>query len=233
MRFRRLDFLRITPSGSDPGFQQGGSEPQARSDQAGTGFGPDCDVARTGSGPGSGSVPGMNLADRGSGPGRQVASLDGLRGVAILGVLSFHTGHLSGGFLGVDLFFALSGYLLTGLLLREVRQTGAVSLVAFWGRRIRRLFPALAVMIVGTLLLVWTAGTPDQVRAMLSDGPWVQLNVINWQLLAESAGYWGRFGSVRVFEHLWSIAVEEQFYLGWPVLVLLIARWGRRPDAGV
>jgi peptidoglycan/LPS O-acetylase OafA/YrhL len=159
--------------------------------------------------------------------------LDGLRGVAILGVLLFHTGHLPGGFLGVDLFFALSGYLITDLLLREVAATGTVSLVAFWGRRIRRLVPALAVLLTGVSLVVWAVGSPDLVRTTRSDGPWVQLNLINWHLLAESAGYWDRFGAARVFGHLWSIAVEEQFYLVWPVLVLLLARFGRRADVAV
>ncbi|WP_433175949.1 acyltransferase family protein [Actinoallomurus sp. CA-150999] len=162
-----------------------------------------------------------------------VPALDGLRGAAILGVLLFHTGHLSGGFLGVDLFFALSGYLITDLLLREIEATGGVALVAFWGRRIRRLLPALATMLGGVTVLVWAVGSPDMVRTTLADGPWVQLNLVNWHLLAESAGYWDRFGPARVFEHLWSIAVEEQFYLVWPVLLLVIARGGRRVDRRV
>jgi peptidoglycan/LPS O-acetylase OafA/YrhL len=168
-----------------------------------------------------------------TGRGPYLPALDGLRGVAILGVLLFHAGHLSGGFLGVDLFFALSGYLITGLLLREVEATGRVSLIAFWGRRTRRLLPALATMLAVVTVLVWAVGPPDMVRTTLSDGPWVQLNLVNWHLLAESAGYWDRFGSARVFEHLWSIAVEEQFYLVWPVVVLVVARWGRRVDRTV
>ncbi|CAM4189389.1 acyltransferase [Kibdelosporangium persicum] len=163
----------------------------------------------------------------------QLPALDGLRGIAILGVLLFHTGHLPGGFLGVDLFFALSGYLITDLLLREVEATGTVSLVAFWGRRIRRLLPALAAMLAAVTVLVWLVASRDVVRTTLTDGPWVQLNLLNWHLLAESAGYWDRFGSARVFEHLWSIAVEEQFYLVWPVLVLIIARCGWRADRWV
>src|SRR3569833_4026838 len=85
-------------------------------------------------------------------------ALDGLRGGAILGVLLFHAGHLSGGFLGVDLFFALSGYLITDLLLREVEATGAISLVAFWGRRVRRLLPALVTVLAGIAVIVWAVG---------------------------------------------------------------------------
>jgi peptidoglycan/LPS O-acetylase OafA/YrhL len=165
--------------------------------------------------------------------GRHVPALDGVRGIAVLGVLLFHTDRLAGGFLGVDLFFALSGFLITGLLLREVRATGSVSLVAFWGRRVRRLGPALVLVLAVVTVLVWAVGPPDLVPTTLADGPWVQLNVINWHLLAESAGYWDRFGAQRVFGHLWSIAVEEQFYLGWPVLVLVVARWARRPQRWV
>ncbi|MGW9553205.1 acyltransferase family protein [Nocardiopsis sp. NPDC055551] len=162
-----------------------------------------------------------------------VPALDGLRGVAVIGVLLFHTGHLSGGFLGVDLFFVLSGYLITDLLLREIRASANVSLGAFLGRRIRRLLPALVVMLTTVTLLVWSFGPPDMVRTTLADGPWVQLNVLNWHLIAESAGYWDAFGSARVFEHLWSIAVEEQFYLVWPVLLLVAARLLSAPDRWV
>ncbi|WP_328609731.1 acyltransferase [Amycolatopsis sp. NBC_00345] len=174
------------------------------------------------------SVQPVQTARPAAGGKTHLSALDGLRGLAILGVLLFHTGHLPGGFLGVDLFFTLSGYLITDLLLREVRSTGGVSLVAFWGRRVRRLVPALAAMLVGVTVLVWVVGPPDLVRTTLSDGPWVQANLANWHLLAESASYWDRFGSPRVFEHLWSIAVEEQFYLVWPLLLLIIVRCGRR-----
>ncbi|GAB3441947.1 acyltransferase [Streptomonospora sediminis] len=156
-----------------------------------------------------------------------------MRGVAILGVLLFHTDRLPGGFLGVDLFFALSGYLITDLLLREVETTGTVSLTAFWGRRIRRLLPALAAMLAAVTAVVWAVAPAEIVRTTLADGPWVQLNLVNWHLLAESSGYWDRFEAPRVFEHLWSIAVEEQFYLVWPVLVLAIAWFGRRVDGRV
>lgn len=165
--------------------------------------------------------------------GHHHPALDGLRGLAIVGVLLFHTGNLPGGFLGVDLFFVLSGYLITGLLLREVTAHHRISLTSFWARRVRRLLPALAAMLTIVALTVWAVGRPDLLRTTLADGPWVQVNLINWHLLAESASYWDRFGQERVFEHLWSIAVEEQFYLGWPVLVLLVTRTGSRPHLRV
>jgi peptidoglycan/LPS O-acetylase OafA/YrhL len=159
-------------------------------------------------------------------------ALDGLRGAAVLAVLLFHAGVLPAGFLGVDLFLALSGYLITDLLLREVEATGTVSLVAFWGRRARRLLPALAVLLAATAVLVRAVGPADVARTTLADGPWVQLNLLNWHLLAESAGYWDRFRPARLFSHLWSIAVEEQFYLVWPVLLVVLARGGGRRAHG-
>jgi len=84
------------------------------------------------------------------------------------------------------------------------------------------------VLLAGVALVVRAVGPPAMVRTTLADGPWVQLSALNWHLLAESAGYWDRFADARVFEHLWSIAVEEQFYLVWPVVVVLAARRGPR-----
>lgn len=163
---------------------------------------------------------------------KHLAPLDGLRGVAVLGVLLFHAGHFGGGFLGVDLFFVLSGFLITGLLLKEAASgNGRVDLVAFWGRRARRLLPALAVMVTGTLLLVWAFGPPQLLRLALDDTPWVLANLANWHFIADRAGYWNA-ADTRVLSHLWSIAVEEQFYLVWP-LVLCVAARGRRAEARV
>ncbi|MCD0443052.1 acyltransferase [Glycomyces sp. A-F 0318] len=164
---------------------------------------------------------------------RHVAALDVVRGAAITGVLLFHTGHLPGGFLGVDLFFVLSGHLITDLLLREAAATGRVSLAAFWGRRIRRLLPALAVMLAVVTAVTWAVAPPGLVRTTLADLPWAQLQLFNWHLIAESSDYWDRFGQDRVFEHLWSIAVEEQFYLVWPALVAVFALGWRRVDRPV
>lgn len=156
---------------------------------------------------------------------RHIAPLDGLRGLAVLGVLFFHAGHLGGGFLGVDLFFVLSGFLITGLLLAETARTGRVDLVAFWGRRARRLLPALAVTLAGTLLLVWAFGFASLLRLGLDDAPWVIGNVANWHFIADQVGYWDS-ADTRVFSHLWSVAVEEQFYLVWPLVLGLLATHG-------
>lgn len=166
-----------------------------------------------------------------SGARSHMASLDGLRGLAIVGVLVFHVGWFPGGFLGVDLFFAISGYLITGVLLREVSMTGRASLRAFWARRMRRLLPALAVLVLVVAAAVCWIADAELVRSTRSDGPWVVVNLLNWHLIAEGAGYWDRLGVARVFEHLWSISVEEQFYVVWPVVIVLVAVWVRRPGA--
>ncbi|MEU8954697.1 acyltransferase [Streptomyces sp. NPDC048518] len=151
-----------------------------------------------------------------------MAPLDGLRGLAVLGVLLFHAGRFDGGFLGVDLFFVLSGFLITGLLLTEIDRDGRVDLLAFWGRRARRLLPALAVTVAGTLLLVWAFGPVNLLRFGLDDTPWVLGNLANWHFIADQVGYWDS-ADTRVFSHLWSIAVEEQFYLVWPPVLWLVA----------
>ena len=107
-------------------------------------------------------------------PCAHIAALDGLRGLAVIAVLFFHGGRLRGGFLGVDLFFALSGFLITSLLLAEVDLTGRVRLVAFWGRRFRRLLPAvLLLLVVVTVITTAIASVPER-AATLDDGPWAQ-----------------------------------------------------------
>ncbi|MGW1289215.1 acyltransferase family protein [Streptomyces sp. NPDC002586] len=173
-------------------------------------------------GPRSRSQPRRGLVP-GCPPGTHIAPLDGLRGLAVLAVLLFHAGHLSGGFLGVDLFFVLSGFLITGLLLREAASHGRIGLTAFWGRRARRLLPALTVVGVGTILLTWAFGAASVLFFALKDAPWVAAQAVNWHFVAEQIGYWNASGS-RVFAHLWSIAVEWQFYLAWPLVVALAGR---------
>jgi peptidoglycan/LPS O-acetylase OafA/YrhL len=156
-------------------------------------------------------------------PGAHVAALDGLRGLAVLAVLLFHAGHLDGGFLGVDLFFVLSGFLITGLLLGEATTGRGINLPAFWSRRARRLLPALAFVAVTTLLLTWAFGAPSTLLFAREDAPWVAAQAVNWHFIAEQIGYWNA-SDTRVFAHLWSIGVEWQFYLAWPVVVALTGR---------
>ncbi|MFI0263665.1 acyltransferase family protein [Streptomyces sp. NPDC017056] len=156
--------------------------------------------------------------------GRHITPLDGLRGLAVLGVLFFHAGHFGGGFLGVDLFFVLSGFLITGLLLKEAGdRRGAIDLSAFWERRARRLLPALTVLIVVTLLLAWAVGPSYLLGFALEDGPWAALQATNWHFVSEQVGYWND-ADTRVFGHLWSIGVEWQFYVVWPLVVAALVR---------
>ncbi|WP_406301162.1 acyltransferase [Streptomyces sp. NBC_00885] len=152
-----------------------------------------------------------------------IAALDGLRGFAVAAVLLFHAGLLRGGFLGVDLFFVLSGFLITGLLLGGAAGRGRVALAAFWSRRARRLLPALVCVVVVTVAATWAWGTSAQLRFALEDVPWVGAQAVNWHYIAEQIGYWNASDS-RVFAHLWSIGVEWQFYLAWPLVVAVAAR---------
>ncbi|MFI2188811.1 acyltransferase family protein [Streptomyces sioyaensis] len=157
-------------------------------------------------------------------PGRaHIAPLDGLRGLAVAAVLLFHAGYLGGGFLGVDLFFVLSGFLITGLLLGEVQKRGRIHPGVFWARRARRLLPALAVMGTAALLLAWAAGPPSLLGFALDDAPWAAAQAVNWHFIAEQVGYFNA-SDTRLFSHLWSIAVEWQFYLVWPLVVAVAGR---------
>ncbi|MFS8201462.1 acyltransferase family protein [Streptomyces sp. CWNU-52B] len=166
---------------------------------------------------------------RPGGTGRaHIAALDGLRGCAVAAVLLFHAGHLRGGFLGVDLFFVLSGYLITGLLLGEAEQRGRIAPAVFWGRRARRLLPALVCVAVVSVPATWMWGSAEQLRFALDDLPWVGAQAVNWHYIAERIGYWNA-SDTRVFAHLWSIGVEWQFYVAWPLVVASAAR-GRRGE---
>jgi peptidoglycan/LPS O-acetylase OafA/YrhL len=160
----------------------------------------------------------------GSAPRRaHIGALDGLRGLAVAAVLLFHAGQLRGGFLGVDLFFVLSGFLITGLLLEELGRRGRIDLMAFWGRRARRLLPALTFVVMSTLLLAWAFAGPNMLGSALRDLPWVAAQSVNWHFIGEQIGYWNASGT-HLFAHLWSIGVEWQFYLAWPMLVTLAGK---------
>ncbi len=162
------------------------------------------------------------------GPGVRVAALDGVRGIAVLLVLAFHLGvpGAAGGWMGVDVFFVLSGYLITTLLVAEWRTTGRVSLPQFWGRRARRLLPALLVMlpiVIATALLV---GRPAP--TLRGDAYATLAYIANWRFIASDQSYFASF-DVSPLRHAWSLAIEEQFYLVWPVAIVLLLRFVRRP----
>lgn len=151
-------------------------------------------------------------------------ALDGLRAIAVIGVVLFHVDRLPGGFLGVDLFFTLSGFLITTLLVREHREHGRIALGRFWARRFRRLLPAVMLLIGAVLawLAVW--GTPAEQATSRSDATWALPYLANWHLVAVARDYWASATSSSAFTHLWSLAIEEQFYVLWPIVVVLFVR---------
>lgn len=148
----------------------------------------------------------------------RVAALDGLRGIAIATVVAFHAGALPGGFLGVDLFFVLSGYLITGLLLRERDESGNISLSNFWTRRARRLFPAIIVLVGAAQLWARTHALPRELDVLNGQSVAAMLYVSNWYNIFFDVGYWSVGPSHSPLNHLWSLAIEEQYYLLFPIL---------------
>jgi peptidoglycan/LPS O-acetylase OafA/YrhL len=156
--------------------------------------------------------------------------LDGLRGVAVIVVVAFHAGfdRMVGGYLGVSTFFTLSGFLITSLLLSEARRAGTVDLRAFWGRRFRRLMPASLVTLAAVAVLFGPfVATADQ-RASLRGGVLSALfEVANWYDIVAGNSYAALFSAPSPVLHFWSLAIEEQFYLLFPVLLLVIWRLAR------
>lgn len=162
-------------------------------------------------------------------------ALDGLRGLAVLGVLFFHDGRLPGGYLGVDLFFVLSGYLITSLLLAEWAATQKIDLAAFWIRRARRLFPAILALLPAVALYAATLAKPGELLRIRWDGFATLGYVANWRAIFAGRSYWDMFEAPSPLEHTWSLAIEEQFYVIWPLLtvgVLRLSRGSRRAMLG-
>jgi peptidoglycan/LPS O-acetylase OafA/YrhL len=150
--------------------------------------------------------------------------LDGLRSISVMVVVAFHTGVLAGGWVGVDLFFALSGWLISGILIDEIAQRGSVDLGAFWRRRIRRLLPAVGVLLAVVLVMRLAGWIELRQRGLIGAITYST----NWLNITGGGGYWDQFADPDPLEHLWSLAVEEQIYLIWPlVMFVLVARRGR------
>ena len=155
--------------------------------------------------------------------------IEGLRAIAVVTVLLFHAdlGPFDGGYVGVDVFFVVSGFLITGLMLREVDRTGALHLGQFWGRRFRRLLPASTLVIITTLLvgrIVFDALRYDQLG---NDGLLAALFAVNIRFAVQAGDYFAADLPQSPLLHFWSLAVEEQFYLVWPVVMFVVARYAR------
>jgi peptidoglycan/LPS O-acetylase OafA/YrhL len=157
---------------------------------------------------------------------RYIHSVDGLRAVAVVAVLLYHLGidWIPGGFLGVDLFFVISGYVITGLILDSIARSGTLDLRAFYLSRIRRLLPALVAMLVFTTLFIGVYA-PETVRRFIADIPFVLTGSMNWALVSRQQDYFEAIGRPPLLQHTWSLAVEAQFYFIWPLVLLFILKY--------
>jgi peptidoglycan/LPS O-acetylase OafA/YrhL len=163
---------------------------------------------------------------------RYMPGLDGLRAIAVLAVIAFHLNPdwAPGGLLGVGVFFTLSGYLITDLLLGQRSATGSLELGQFWIRRARRLLPAVFLMIA--VVVAWvTLLEPSRLPALRGDVIAATFYVSNWWNIIREASYFARFGPPPPLEHLWSLAVEEQFYLIWPWFLWIVLLFTRKRPA--
>jgi len=157
-------------------------------------------------------------------------ALDGLRALAVIAVLFYHAElqWMPGGFLGVEIFFTISGYLIASLLLSEWHETGRIVLKQFWLRRARRLLPALFAVIIGVLAFS-VIFLPDEVAGLRSDALAAFGYSTNWYLIFSNKSYFEAVGRPSMLQHLWSLAVEEQFYVFWPLaFTLTMRRWRER-----
>ncbi len=155
-----------------------------------------------------------------------IPAIDGLRAIAVIAVMLYHLGvsWIPGGFLGVDLFFVISGYVITRLLLDSIQERGGLDLRDFYLARIRRLLPPLVFMIVTTSIFVglWA---PDTTKKFLTDAPFSLTGAMNWWLVFNQQDYFEASGRPPLLQHTWSLAVEAQFYLIWPLILLIVLKY--------
>lgn len=149
--------------------------------------------------------------------------IQGLRMIAVLAVIADHLFHWpTGGFVGVDVFFVISGFLITSLLLREHEKTGTISFWGFYRRRIKRIIPAAMLVIIVTLIAAWLIFNRVRFEQTIGDGIWATFFGANWHFALQGTDYFGAETAVSPLQHYWSLSVEEQFYFVWPWLMLLI-----------
>ena len=161
---------------------------------------------------------------------QHIPAIDGLRAIAVTAVIFYHLGFawIPGGFLGVDLFFVISGYVITRLLLDSIARSGGLDLRGFYKARARRLLPPLVFMIVVTAFYI-SIWAQDSVKRFLTDTPFSLTGAMNWWLVAKEQDYFEAIGRPPLLQHTWSLAVESQFYLVWPILLLVILkRFGKK-----
>ena len=159
-----------------------------------------------------------------------LTGLDGLRGLAVIGAILFHAGFswAQGGFLGVSTFFVLSGFLITNLLIREWDNSGAIDLGRFWTRRFRRLLPAALLTLLLVALLWWRQGDPQQLAKLRWDLLAALSYLANWHFYLAGTTYASLFSAPSPLQHFWSLAIEEQFYLLFPLAAIALLRAGGR-----
>jgi len=154
-----------------------------------------------------------------------IPAIDGLRALAVLAVMFYHLGFswIPGGFLGVDLFFVISGYVITRLLLDSIAQSGGLDLRGFYLARARRLLPALLFTVITTTIAIgiWA---PDTIKRFVTDMPFALSGTMNWWLVAREQDYFESIGRPPLLQHTWSLAVEAQFYLVWPLILYFILK---------
>ena len=161
---------------------------------------------------------------------QHIPAIDGLRAIAVTAVIFYHLDFawIPGGFLGVDLFFVISGYVITRLLLDSIARSGGLDLRGFYKARARRLLPPMVFMIVVTAFYI-SIWAQDSVKRFLTDIPFSLSGLMNWWLVFKEQDYFEAIGRPPLLQHTWSLAVETQFYLIWPVLLLLILkRFGKK-----
>ncbi len=184
----------------------------------------------------SDAAPSNDVRSAGLGTGGlpYIPAIDGLRALAIAAVVLYHAGFgwMGGGFLGVEVFFVISGYLVTNMLISGRAAPGGLSLAGFWQRRARRLLAAVVVLVAGVLAYC-VAFLPGEVAGLRGDAAAALGYASNWYLIFENQSYFESLGRPSMLQHLWSLAIEEQFYIAWPIAFALVfgrlRRWAAVP----